>query len=140
MCRHVFERLVGTVQQVDPYFVQRPNCVGGMGLYTVQKVVGDIRILAYGVPPNVVDEYVLIAEFTAHEALQRFCKAIVTAFALCYLRPHTPHDLTRLLQVCESRRFLGYLEASIACIGSEKTALPRPCGRVCSQAKGSTRP
>ncbi|XP_008659657.1 uncharacterized protein [Zea mays] len=26
MRRHVFERLVHAVQQVDPYFIQRPNC------------------------------------------------------------------------------------------------------------------
>lgn len=131
---------MGTVQQVDPYFVQLLNCAEEMGLSTVQKVVAAIHILAYGLLVDAVDEYVRIAESTTHEALQRFFKAIVTAFALCYVCPHTPHDVTRLLQVCESRRFLGYLEASIACIRSGKTALPRPCGRVCSQSNGSTRP
>jgi hypothetical protein len=50
MRRHVFERLVLAVQQVDPYFIQRPNCAGELGLSALQKVVAAIRILAYGVP------------------------------------------------------------------------------------------
>jgi hypothetical protein len=32
MRRHVFECLVDVVQQVDPYFIQRPNCAGEIGL------------------------------------------------------------------------------------------------------------
>eukprot|EP00267_Zea_mays_P047633 XP_020400111.1 uncharacterized protein LOC109942472 [Zea mays] len=57
MRRHVFERLVLAVQQVDPYFVQRPNCAGELGLSALQKVVAAVRILAYGVPADAVDEY-----------------------------------------------------------------------------------
>ena len=80
MRRHVFERLVLVVQQVDPYFVQRPNCAGELGLSALQKVVAAVRILAYGVPADAVDEYVRIGESTAHEALKHFCTAIQTAF------------------------------------------------------------
>ena len=43
MRRHVFERLVVAVQQVDPYFVQRPNCAGELGLSALQKVVAAVR-------------------------------------------------------------------------------------------------
>jgi hypothetical protein len=32
MRRHVFERLVDVVQQVDPFFVQRANSAGELGL------------------------------------------------------------------------------------------------------------
>jgi hypothetical protein len=64
MRRHVFERLVDVVQQVDPYFIQRPNCAGEIGLSALQKVVVAIRILAYGIPADAVDEYVRIGEST----------------------------------------------------------------------------
>jgi hypothetical protein len=77
---HVFERLVDAVQQVDPYFVQQPNCVGELGLSALQKVAAPVRILAYGVPADAIDEYVRIGESTAHEALKHFCTAIQTAF------------------------------------------------------------
>jgi hypothetical protein len=76
----VFERLVDAMQQVDPYFVQRPNCVGELGLSALQKVVVTVRILAYGVPVDAMDEYVRIGESTTHEALKHFCTAIQTAF------------------------------------------------------------
>jgi hypothetical protein len=39
MRRHVFERLVLAVQQVDPYFVQRPNCAGELGLSALLHTV-----------------------------------------------------------------------------------------------------
>jgi len=76
MRRHVFERLVVAVQQVDPYFAQRPNCAGELGLSALQKVVAAVRILAYSVPVDAVDEYVRIGESTTHEALKHFCHVV----------------------------------------------------------------
>jgi hypothetical protein len=72
MRHRVFERLVDVVQQVDPNFVQRPNCASELGLSTLQKVVAVVRILAYGVPADVVDEYIHIGESTSHEPLKHF--------------------------------------------------------------------
>jgi hypothetical protein len=72
MRRHVFERLIDAVQQVDPYFIQRLNCAGELGLSALQKVVVVVRILAYGITPDDVDEYVRIGESTTHEALKLF--------------------------------------------------------------------
>jgi hypothetical protein len=115
MRRHVFERLVLAVQQVDPYFVQRPNCAGELGLSALQKVVAAVRILAYGVPADAVDEYVRIGESTAHEALKHFCTAIQTAFGGYYLRKPTRADIARLLQVGEARGFPGML-GSVDCM------------------------
>jgi hypothetical protein len=79
---HVFERLVYAMQQVDPYFVHRPNCAGELGLSTLQKVVAVVRILTYSIPVDVVDEYVNIGESTAHEALKHFCTVIQTTFGV----------------------------------------------------------
>ena len=89
--------------------VQRPNCAGELGLSALQKVVVVVRILAYGVPANVVDEYVRIGESMAHEALKHFCTAVQTAFAPYYLRAPNAEDIARLLQVGESRGFPGML-------------------------------
>jgi hypothetical protein len=58
------------VQQVDPYFIQRLNCAGELGLSALQKVVIVVRILAYGITLDDVDEYVRIGESTTHEALK----------------------------------------------------------------------
>ncbi|XP_035814910.1 uncharacterized protein [Zea mays] len=115
MRRHVFERLVDVVQQVDPYFIQRPNCAGEIGLSALQKVVATVRILAYGIPADAVDEYVRIRESTAHEALKHFCTAVQTAFAPYYLRAPNAEDIARLLQVSESRGFPGMF-GSVDCM------------------------
>jgi hypothetical protein len=115
MRRHVFERLVDVVQQVDPYFIQRPNCAGEIGLSALQKVVAAVRILAYGIPADAVDEYVRIGESTAHEALKHFCTTVQTAFAPYYLRAPNAEDIARLLQVGESCGFPGIL-GSVDCM------------------------
>jgi hypothetical protein len=115
MRRHVFDRLVDVVQQVDPYFIQRLNCAGEIGLSALQKVVVDVCILAYGIPADVIDEYVRIGESTTHEALKHFCTAIQTVFGPYYLRAPNAADIARLLQVGESRGFLGMLD-SVDCM------------------------
>eukprot|EP00267_Zea_mays_P026722 XP_008655138.2 uncharacterized protein LOC103634585 [Zea mays] len=131
MHRHVFERLVDVVQQVDPYFIQRPNCAGEIGLSALQKVVAAVRILAYGIPADAVDEYICIGESTAHEALKHFCTAIQTAFGPYYLHAPNAEDIARLLQVGESRGFPGMLGSVDSCIGSGVTAQVH--GRACLQ-------
>jgi hypothetical protein len=102
MRRHVFEYLVDAVQQVDPYFIQRPNYAGELGLSSLWKVIAAVRILAYGIPTDAVDEYVRIGESIAHEALKHFYTAIQTAFRGYYLRAPTTADIAHILQVGES--------------------------------------
>lgn len=80
MKRHVFIRILNVVQSIDRYFQQREDCTGLLGLSALQKVVAAIRILAYGLPGDVVDEYVQIGDSTAREALYHFCSAIIDAF------------------------------------------------------------
>jgi hypothetical protein len=111
------------VQQVDLYFVQRPNCAGELGLSALQKVVVVVRILSYGILVDAVDEYVRIGESTAHEALKHFCTAIQTAFGGYYLKAPTAADIARLLQVGESRGFPGML-GSVDCMHWEWRKCP----------------
>jgi hypothetical protein len=115
MKRHVFIRILNAVQSVDRYFQQREDCTGLLGLSALQKVVAAIRILAYGLPGDAVDEYVQIGDSTAREALYHFCSAIIDAFGKEYLCSPTPVDVARLLQEGESRGFPGML-GSIDCM------------------------
>jgi hypothetical protein len=123
MRRHVFERLVDAVRQVDSYFAQRPNCAGELGLSALQKVVAVVRILAYGVPADAVDEYVCIGESMTHEALKHFCTAIQTALGGGTISGH----LLLLISLGSSKleshaASLVCLVVSIAYIGSGVTA------------------
>ncbi|XP_021733024.1 uncharacterized protein LOC110699819 [Chenopodium quinoa] len=64
MRRSLFCRIMNKVVEGDQFFQQRRNAAGKLGLSLLQKCTAAIRMLAYGVAPDVVDEYL-------HEDLRR---------------------------------------------------------------------
>ncbi|XP_025819123.1 uncharacterized protein LOC112895383 [Panicum hallii] len=80
-----------------------------------RKCIAAIRILAYGLPANAVDEYVRIGPSTAQEALKHFCRAVIDAFGGYYLRAPTEEDVRHLVEEGEQRGFPGML-GSIDCM------------------------
>ncbi|KAI5424879.1 hypothetical protein KIW84_030890 [Lathyrus oleraceus] len=80
MHRHVFLRIVDALGNYDEYFQMRVDATGKMGLSPLQKCTTDIRMLAYGSPADLVDEYVRIGESTSIECLQRFVKGVNVVF------------------------------------------------------------
>ncbi|XP_042404542.1 uncharacterized protein LOC121994647 [Zingiber officinale] len=99
----------------EPYFVQRRIATGTLGLSSLQKVSAAMRILAYGVGADLMDEYVRIGETTAIKSMKFFVKAVVSIFGDEYLRSPNSNDIARLLAVGEKRGFLGML-GSINCM------------------------
>ncbi|XP_028112929.1 uncharacterized protein LOC114311046 [Camellia sinensis] len=69
------------VEVYDPYFVQKTNDVGIIGLSSLQKMTAAMRMLAYGVATDSVDDYLRIGESTAIERLKHFVKAMVAMFS-----------------------------------------------------------
>ena len=115
MSRPLFLRIVNEVEQYDPYFIQRTDAVGVLGLSSLQKITAAYRILAYETPADSVDEYIRIGESTAIESLRRFVKAVIAMFGDHYLRSPNNIDIARLLQTGEQRGFPGML-GSIDCM------------------------
>jgi len=74
-----------------------------------------MRILAYGLPADAVDEYVCIGDSTARQALNHFCQAVIEVFGEQYLRAPNEADVARLLQEGQNRGFPGML-GSIDCM------------------------
>ncbi|XP_021744211.1 uncharacterized protein LOC110710246 [Chenopodium quinoa] len=62
MQRSLFCRIMNKVVEGDQFFQQRRNAAGKLGLSPLQKCTVAIRMLAYGVAPDVVDEYLRIDE------------------------------------------------------------------------------
>ncbi|KAM1781408.1 hypothetical protein ACFX11_039993 [Malus domestica] len=56
MRRHVFERLLRDVQQVNPYFRQKRDRAGRPGFSPHQKVTVALRMMAYGSSADSMDE------------------------------------------------------------------------------------
>ncbi|XP_041000248.1 uncharacterized protein LOC121246228 [Juglans microcarpa x Juglans regia] len=125
MSRPLFLRILNEVEACEPYFVQRRDNAGRLGLSSMQKITAALRMLAYGVTGDFMDEYIHIGESTAMESLKKFCKTIVTVFSDEYLRSPNANDITRLLVVGEQRGFPGML-GSIDCMHWKWKIVPLP--------------
>ncbi|XP_059428458.1 uncharacterized protein LOC132162210 [Corylus avellana] len=74
-----------------------------------------LRMLAYGVMADLMDEYLRIGESTAMECFKLFVQAVNSKFSTEYLRSPTQDDVARLLAIGASRGFPGML-GSIDCM------------------------
>ena len=115
MNRSLFLHILNAIQLHDDYFVQKNDGLGMVGLSGLQKMTATIRLLAYGMPADCVDEYVRIGESTTIESLKRFCQAVISIFEGEYLRSPNEVDVSRLLKEGEKRGFPGML-GSLDCM------------------------
>jgi hypothetical protein len=115
MSRRLFLRIANAVEAYNPYFKQRIDVIGVLGLSCLQKITAAHRILAYDIPADLIDEYLRMGETTAIESLRAFVKAIVEVFGDWYLRALNEADICRLLSIGEQRGFSGML-GSIDCM------------------------
>ena len=99
MGRHVFLRIVDALSNFDPYFQQRVDALGRKGLSPLQKCTAAMRMLAYGVSADAVDDYVRIGESTAIECLKKFVTDVILVFENEYLRKPNSIDIRRLLEM-----------------------------------------
>ena len=109
MSRHLSNRIREGVVGYDDYFEYKEDVVGKIGFSSYQKCTAAIRMLAYEVPGDLIDEYVRMSESTCLESMYKFCKAVIAVFDPEYLRESTAQDTTRLLAMNASRDFPGML-------------------------------
>ena len=62
MSASLFLRIAVALEAHEEYFRQRPNAVGALGGSPVQKAAAALRMLAYGVFADFLDEYVRLGE------------------------------------------------------------------------------
>ena len=115
MRRHLFLRIVEALGNHSQYFQVRYDAVGKRGLSPLTKCTAAMRMLAYGVAADCVDEYLNIGASTAVQCLKRFALGVVEVFGDEYLRKPNQADVDRLLRVAEARDFPGML-GSIDCM------------------------
>ena len=72
-------------------------------------------MLAYGIPGDLVDEYVRMSGTTCLMSMYKFCQAVIEVFGPEYLRQPTAADTERLLATNAARGFPGML-GSIDCM------------------------
>jgi hypothetical protein len=64
MSMKLFGRIIEGVCLHDPYFRCKPDATGKLGFSSYQKCLAAIRMLAYGVAGDLVDEYMRMSEST----------------------------------------------------------------------------
>ena len=88
MNRDLFLRIRDGVREHDPWFRLKNDCVGLVGFSSLQKCSAAMRMLAYGAPGDIQDDY-RMSESTAIQEMYRFCRAVVVVFGPQYLRGPT---------------------------------------------------
>ena len=86
MSRYLFNRIREGVVNYDDYFECKKDAIGKIGFSSYQKCIAAIRMLAYGVLGDLIDEYVRMSESTWLQSLYKFCKAVISMFGPEYLR------------------------------------------------------
>jgi hypothetical protein len=117
MRRSLFLHIVEKVCTFDPWFIQRRDGVGRLGLSSLQKCTAVLHMLAYGVAADATDEYCRTGESTAVEAMKRFTVAIRGSFAETFLRLPNQEDLQKQIEINTMRGFPGMF-GSIDCMHS----------------------
>ena len=98
MNRGLFNQIVIVVRAFDPWFKLNKDAVGTIGFSSLQKCTATIRMLAYGAPTDVVDEYLRMSESTIITSMYRFCRALVGAFGPQNLRGPNEEETTQILE------------------------------------------
>ena len=115
MRRSLFLRILSKVEAHEPYFTQKRNAAKKLSLSPLQNMTTTLRMLAYGVATDFMDEYVRIAETTAITSMKKFVAVVIAIFSEEYLRSPNNEDIARLLAHGQNRGFLGML-GSIDCM------------------------
>ena len=115
MSKDLFKKIAGKVAKYDRFFEQRRNAAGELGHSTYQKITAALRMLAYGIPADLIDDHLAMGESTAIMCVKRFAVAIVQVFGATYLRAPNAEDTARLLEENAARGFPGML-GSIDCM------------------------
>ncbi|XP_057811714.1 uncharacterized protein LOC131025952 [Salvia miltiorrhiza] len=115
MQKLLFIRIVEVVTANDEFFQQRRDATDRVGLSSLQKCTGAMRVFAYRISSDVVDEYLRTSSSSKRDVLVYFVEGVISCFDGTYLRRPNEEDLTRLLYVGEQRGFPGMI-GSIDCM------------------------
>ena len=140
MRKPLFLWIVNAVEAHDLYFQQKRDCARSLDLSTLQRVTAAVRMFAYGVAADAMDNYVRITKSTAIESLKMFVKAIIDDFGNKYLGTPNNAYICRLLSEGKKRGFLGML-GSIDCMHWKWKNCPlrgKACMLVETTASGRT--
>ncbi|XP_042973083.1 uncharacterized protein LOC122304885 [Carya illinoinensis] len=93
MSHPLFLHILNEVEFYEPFFIQKRDNAERLSLSSMQKIIAALRILAYEITGDFMDEYIRIGENTVMESLKKFSKTIVSVFLDEYLRSPNFSDI-----------------------------------------------
>ncbi|KAE9346436.1 hypothetical protein PF008_g8275 [Phytophthora fragariae] len=108
MSKSLFSRVLDDVLEGDPqYFEQRPDATKRMGIHPMLKVTSALRVLAYAMSADALDENLEMSDTVIYNNVTHFVEAVDKQFGGEYLRSSNETDMERLLQMNARRGFVG---------------------------------
>jgi len=95
MRRSLFLRILFKIEAHEPYFTKKRN--NALGLSSLQKMIITLRMLAYRVTVDFMDEYVRIGENTAMMSLKKIVAVVFDIFLEEYFRSPNNEYIAKLL-------------------------------------------
>ena len=77
MSSRLFRRIHDAMKLHDIYFMQKRDAIGRLGLSSYQKITAAIRMLAYAMPADILEDVMGMAESTILESFARFVKLLL---------------------------------------------------------------
>jgi hypothetical protein len=103
------------ISETSSYFTKRFDAIGRSGLTPLQKYVVVVRLLAYGMAIDMINEYLKLGRTTTLECLEKYCEGIIDCYGAEFLRRPTIADTQCLIAKAEEREFSGMV-GSIDCM------------------------
>ena len=97
MSKDLLQHNANSMKQHGRYFEQRRSCDGLLGHSTIQKVTAALRMMAYGIPVDLIDDHLAMGDSTSIECVKRFAVDVVEVFGPEYLRAPNAQHTARLL-------------------------------------------
>lgn len=79
----------------EAYFVQRNDVIRVLGMSNIQKCTIILRMLAYNIATNVIDEYYKLGKITTMGAMKQFMVTIKKIFLSTYLKQIIHKDIDK---------------------------------------------
>lgn len=98
------------------FFRQRANATGLMSFNVIMKCTYALRQLAYGISPDLLDEYLQIGEHCACDCLDFFTMCIIHLFGKEFLRKPTEDNVRNLYQAHNMVHKIPGMLGSIDCM------------------------
>ena len=122
MSQSLFEKILNDLVVLDSYFSQKKDDLGLLGFSPHQKPTLALRMLAYGMSADQLDDLTMMSELTILTNPQHFfCNAIINRYGKENLRAPTKEDLEMILHLHEKRVGRGFLVHGMSFNGSGKT-------------------